>query len=52
MAEEYRWRQFLGPRYWPGWAGLAVLRLLAFLPLPLIAAAGALLGELLYWVMA
>ena len=52
MADEYRLRQFFGPRYWPSWAGLAVLRLLAFLPLPLIAAAGALFGELLYWTMA
>jgi KDO2-lipid IV(A) lauroyltransferase len=51
MADDYRLRDFLGPRYWPSWLGLAVLRLLAFLPLPVVAATGALLGELLYWVM-
>lgn len=28
-------RQLLGPRYWPSWLGIALLRLLCLLPLPL-----------------
>ncbi len=50
-AREYTWRDFRHPRYWPDWLALAFLRLTALLPLPLIWAAGALLGELLYRVL-
>jgi len=55
MAEalrEYTWRDFRAPRYWPDWLALLFLRLVSLLPLPLIAAVGALLGELLYLTMA
>jgi KDO2-lipid IV(A) lauroyltransferase len=34
------------PRYWPAWFGLALMRLLALLPLPLLRGVGAGLGEL------
>jgi len=51
MAEEPRLREFLGPRYWHTWIGLAVLRLFVFLPLPVLTALGVLLGELLYLAM-
>lgn len=51
MAEALRLRDYLGPRYWPSWLGLAALRVLAILPLPLGAVAGVALGELLYLVM-
>jgi KDO2-lipid IV(A) lauroyltransferase len=54
MAEtttEYTARDFLHPRYWPDWLALAFLRLVALLPLPLIAAVGAVLGELFYYVI-
>jgi lipid A biosynthesis lauroyl/palmitoleoyl acyltransferase len=36
------------PRHWPAWAGLALLRLISLLPLPLIAVLGAGLGMLIY----
>jgi len=39
---------FLHPRYWLTWIGLAVMRALSCLPLPLIAVAGGALGTLLY----
>lgn len=42
---------FLGPRYWPTWLGLAILRLVSFLPLPLIALIGQSLGLLFYYVI-
>jgi KDO2-lipid IV(A) lauroyltransferase len=38
----------LGPRHWPSWAGLGLLRLLGFLPLPLLWLLGGALGEALY----
>jgi Kdo2-lipid IVA lauroyltransferase/acyltransferase len=41
-----RWR-LLAPRYWPTWAGLGLLRLLALLPFPLMLGFGRLLGALL-----
>jgi len=41
-----RWR-LLAPRYWPTWAGLGLLRLLALLPFPLMLRFGRLLGALL-----
>lgn len=51
MAELLRLRDYLGPRYWHTWLGLLVLRLLGYLPLPVLTAFGALLGELLYLAM-
>ncbi|NND00625.1 MAG: lysophospholipid acyltransferase family protein [Gammaproteobacteria bacterium] len=39
---------YLSPRYWPTWAGLALLRLLSMLPLPAIAVLGQGLGMLAY----
>jgi Kdo2-lipid IVA lauroyltransferase/acyltransferase len=50
MAEA-RWSDFLAPRWWPTWLGLALLRVLGWLPVPVLAAIGALLGELLYIVL-
>ncbi len=40
--------RFLHPRYWPTWFGLALLRAIALLPLPVIALFGYGLGMLLY----
>ena len=40
--------QFLGPRYWLTWLGLCVLRVLAFMPLPVAAVLGYLVGYLFY----
>jgi KDO2-lipid IV(A) lauroyltransferase len=51
MADELRLRDYLGPRYWHTWIGLLLLRLLGFLPLPVLTALGALLGELLHLCM-
>ena len=42
--------QFLGPRYWPTWVGLALMRILSLLPLPVIALMGKGLGALVYWL--
>lgn len=41
-----QWR-LLAPRYWPTWAGVGLLRLLALLPFPLMLQLGRLLGALL-----
>lgn len=52
VARDYTARDFLHPRYWFHWLLVGVLRLITVLPLPLIAMLGALLGELLYLLMA
>ena len=41
---------FLGPRYWPTWLGLGFLRLLSFLPLPVVAAFGQGVGLLFFTI--
>ena len=41
-----QWR-LLAPRYWPTWAGIGLLRLLALLPYAWVIALGGLLGRLL-----
>ena len=40
--------QFLTPKYWPTWVGLAMLRLFSFLPLQVLAGLGYILGTLFY----
>lgn len=40
--------QFAGPKYWPTWIGLLVMRLIGLLPLPLVASVGKGLGFLVY----
>jgi KDO2-lipid IV(A) lauroyltransferase len=40
--------RFLHPRYWPTWFGLAIMRVLSWMPLPLLALLGGGLGMLLY----
>lgn len=39
---------FMRPRYWPTWFGICVLRLLGWLPMPMLAAIGSGVGLLLY----
>ncbi len=39
--------RLLAPHYWPTWLGLGLLRILAWLPLPLLQALGRMLGWLL-----
>ncbi|MGR3984350.1 MAG: lysophospholipid acyltransferase family protein [Gammaproteobacteria bacterium] len=41
-------RRFAAPRYWPVWLLVALLRMLAWLPLPLLYALGQLCGELAF----
>jgi KDO2-lipid IV(A) lauroyltransferase len=41
----------LHPRYWAAWFGLGLLRLVALLPMPLLALLGFCLGELVYRVL-
>lgn len=36
----------LEPRYWPTWAGMAILRLLVLLPFPVLVPLGAMLGRI------
>jgi KDO2-lipid IV(A) lauroyltransferase len=43
-------RHFLGPRYWPVWLGLALIRAVMLLPFPAILGCGRLLGRLAYLV--
>ena len=43
---------FYMPRYWPTWLGLVLLRLLAFLPMPVLALMGYLIGSVFYVVFA
>lgn len=45
---DVRLSQYWHPRYWPTWIGLTFMRLVSWLPLPLIALAGGALGMLLY----
>jgi len=42
---------YLHPRYWLSWFGFGVLRLISWLPLPAIAALGAMLGTLIFLLM-
>ena len=42
--------RLLAPRYWPTWLGLAILRLLAPLPLPLLQSTGSAFGTLLSYL--
>jgi len=39
---------YYGPRYWPTWLVLGLMRLAAWLPLPVLVAAGSVAGEVLY----
>ena len=39
---------YLQPRWWPTWIGLGFMRMVSWLPLPLIMAIGGALGQLLY----
>jgi Kdo2-lipid IVA lauroyltransferase/acyltransferase len=48
MDNPARLRAYVHPRYWPTWFGAGVLRLLSWLPLPLLTAIGAGVGLLLY----
>ncbi|GAB4515370.1 MAG: lipid A biosynthesis lauroyl acyltransferase [Sulfuricaulis sp.] len=41
-------RRFRHPRWWPTWLGLGFMRVVSWLPLPLIAVVGGALGMLLY----
>ena len=45
-------KQYSHPRYWPTWVGLAIVRLLVFLPLPLLAVVGYVIGTLFYCLFA
>lgn len=42
----FPWQQFIHPRFWPTWTGLAVLRLLTLLPYPVQLGIGSRLGRL------
>ncbi len=44
--ERFPWQQFLHPRFWPTWIGLAILRLLCLLPYPVQLGIGRRLGRL------
>jgi KDO2-lipid IV(A) lauroyltransferase len=42
------YRAYLAPRFWPTWLGLALMRIVAWLPTPLVAVLGAGIGFLIY----
>lgn len=42
--------QFLSPRYWPTWLGFLLLRILVFLPLPVLALLGQGIGLMFYYL--
>jgi len=42
---------FWAPRYWPTWLGLALLRLIGLLPLPVVALLGKSIGFLSYYLI-
>lgn len=44
--------QFWQPRFWPLWPGVALLRLMALLPYPVLLRLGRWLGTLLRWTLA
>lgn len=48
MIKAVKVRDYLAPRYWPTWVSLGLLRLVVYLPLPIIVLCGSLLGKLLY----
>lgn len=47
-AEPLELKTYFSPRYWPTWLGLALLRLLSMLPLPILAVIGYVVGTLFY----
>lgn len=51
MANKYKNLPLYHPRFWPTWAGVAILRLMAFFPYRLILAVGPLVGQLYALVM-
>ena len=44
------YKEFLHPRHWPTWIGLGIMRLLTFLPLPVLAALGNTIGQATYYL--
>ena len=48
MPPDPRLARFVHPRYWPTWLGVGLLRLVVFLPMPLVALLGRILGTLIY----
>lgn len=52
MNEPPSWRTLVRPRLWPTWLGLALLRAITLLPLPVIAVLGRRLGIALYYLHA
>lgn len=50
MRETTDGTAILHPRYWPTWAGVALMRVASVLPLPVLCGIGVLLGELVYYL--
>ena len=44
-------RDYLSPRYWPTWFAIALMRVVALLPLSAIEVIGGIFGKLLYWAL-
>lgn len=51
LIKAVNFSDYLAPKYWPTWFALGLLRLVVFLPLPVIEFFGALLGKLIYLAM-
>lgn len=48
MIQAVKVRDYLAPKYWPTWVSLGLIRLVVYLPLPIIVLCGRLLGKFLY----
>ncbi len=46
----FKIKQYLGPRYWPTWIGIGILRLLVLLPFRVQITLGKAIGTVFYWI--
>ena len=49
--DAFRYRDFLAPKYWPLLLGIALLRLIALLPMPILSVFGWTIGSVCYLVL-
>jgi KDO2-lipid IV(A) lauroyltransferase len=45
----FPWQDYLAPKFWPSWLGLAFMRILSFLPYRLLLVIGKFIGQLFYF---
>ncbi len=47
--KKFPWQNYLAPKFWPSWLGLAFMRFLSFLPYRLLLIIGKSIGQLFYF---